>query len=733
MIQTMASLRPLLRLAAARGLRQATKGQNLTHQQLSRSVLKHFAPSATSIRFASSDAVPDEEVNEKKAPELLEFKAETKQLLDIVTNALYTDKEVFLRELISNASDACEKLRHIQASAQETTVDPDVPLEIHIETDEIAQTLTIRDTGVGMTRNEMKDNLGTIARSGSKAFMSELARSYKEGEVLDVQRGIIGKFGVGFYSSFMVGNKVEFRSKSAFEKNKDQLPKVWSSEGTGSYEISDLNDDIRQDRGSSIVIHLKDAQIEYCDESRIEKILMRYSNFVNFPISLNGRIVNTQKAVWAMDPKEVDEDTYTAFYRYIANAVDVPLDTIHFRADAPLDVKALFFIPSFHSEKYGMERMQPGVNLYSRKVLVEAKSPDILPDWLRFLKGAVDSEDLPISISRERAQDSALIKKLQKALTRKIISHLTTMAKKDLDKYKYQFYKEYAYFLKEGICQDHEFQEPLSKLLYFETSKGKKNQTVSFDEYISRCAPEQKEIYYLHVPSRDMAIESPYLEAFTKVGREVIFVYTPIDDFVMANLKSFQGRNIVTIEKSGIDLGNDIKKEDEGSNPHPEKLTTSEADEFCAWFKMTLGNDKVSSCNVTSRLVSSPAVVANNESGAIRKMMRMVDTTDGTGDSDLPKQQVEINPGHPIIIGINAIKEAEPILAKVVAEQIFDNCLMSAGLLDDGRQMIPRLNDILLTVIKDAKVHVEAVNPGKDSEVVTPIEAEIVSESMNRS
>lgn len=728
----MASLRPLLRLTASTGrsFRPVSQSHSLKTRRLSSATPLRCLPFATrscTFRYFSTDD-QQFEGKEKKEAESLEFKAETRQLLDIVTNALYTDKEVFLRELVSNASDACEKLRHIQASAKELTIEPDLPLEIRIETDEIAQTLTITDTGVGMTREEMIENLGTIARSGSKAFMNELKRVAKEGDALDIQRGIIGKFGVGFYSAFMVGNKVDFRSKSAFEKNKDEVPKVWSSVGVGSYEIAEIDGDIRQDRGASIVIHLKDEQIEYCDEKRIEKILLRYSNFVNFPIYLNGKLVNTQKAVWAMDPKDVDEDTYTAFYKYIANAVDHPLSTIHFRADAPLEVKALFFIPSFHSEKYGMERMQPGVNLYSRKVLIEAKSPDILPDWLRFLKGAVDSEDLPISISRERTQDSALIAKLKKALTRKFLAHIATMAKKDIDKYKDQFYKEYSYFLKEGVCQDHEFQEQISKLLYFETSKEKKSQTVSFDEYISRCAPEQKEIYYLHVPSREMAIESPYLEAFTKAGREVIFVYTPIDDFVMANLRTYQGRNIVTIEKSGIDLGDAINKDEEDASSSEEKLTTFEGDEFCAWFTMTLGEERVSSCKITNRLVSSPAVVANNESGAMRKMMRLVETTDGTGDSDLPKQQVEINPSHPIITGINAIRKAEPVLAKVLAEQIFDNCLMAAGLLDDGRQMIPRLNDLMLTIVKDAKEHVLTSDNGTLSDANAPIEAEIVDE-----
>ena len=439
--------------------------------------------------------------------------------------------------------------------------------------------------------------------------------------------------------------------------------------------------------------------MKYSDEKTVEKVLKKYSNFVNFPIYLNGNRLNTIKAVWAEQPSTVSDETYSDFYKYIANAYDDPLDKIHYRADAPLDIKALFFIPSFHSEKYGMGRMEPGVSLYSRKVLIESKSADILPEWLRFIKGVVDSEDLPLAISREKPQDTALINKLRKALTRKIITHLTKIAKKDPEKYKDEFYKEYAFFLKEGICQDFEFQEQLSKLLYFESSKTMNGEISSLDEYISRCTPEQKDIYFLCAPSRELAIQSPYLEAFEKAGREVIFVYTAIDDFVMANLGKYQDREIVSVDKSDIDLGDDSKEEkDEESGSTG--LDDKEATEFCSWFQMTL-NEKVSSCKVTTRLSSSPAVVTNNESGAMRRMMRMVETQDGGAMEGMPlaKQQVEINANHPIIAGLNAIREKEPTLAKVCAEQIFDNCLVAAGLLDDGRSMLGRLNDLLLCVV----------------------------------
>ncbi|GKY92442.1 hypothetical protein MPSEU_000214700 [Mayamaea pseudoterrestris] len=665
------------------------------------------------LRFLSeSIAAPQEE----KKVEQLEFQAETRQLLDIVTNSLYTEKSLFLRELISNASDALEKLRHIQATNEQTLAADSTPLEIRIDLDEVTSTITITDTGIGMTRDEMISNIGTIASSGSKKFLQQMGQQQAtDGSSFastDPSKGIIGRFGVGFYSAFMIGEKVEVRSRSALDENKDLTPKLWSSDGAGSYEISNLPEEVRQERGSSIVIHLKDEYWDYCDEIRIEKILKRYSNFVNFPIYLNGRRVNTLEAIWAKDPKEVSDEDYSAFYKYIANAVDEPLDVYHFRVDAPLDMKALLFIPSFHSEKYGMGRMEPGVSVYSRKVLIESKSPDILPDWMRFVKGVVDSEDLPLAVSREKAQDSALVAKLRKALTRKFISHLTKMVKDDRSKYIDEFFKEYSFFLKEGLCQDYEWQSQLAKLLYFETSKGSTTELRSLDEYISSMRPEQKDIYYLVAPTRDAAINSPYLEAFEKAGVEVLFLFTAIDDFVMANLEQFEGRKLVSVEKGDIDLSDLSRTEknetDDNVYKASRELTSIECLEFCDWFRKELGDKRVASCTVTNRLTSSPAIVTDNESGAMRRMMRLVDTSEGSRDGiPLPKQNVEINPKHAVIVGIYELKATEPTLAKVLAEQVYDNCLVAAGLLDDSRSMLPRLNDLLLCVVNGAKATAE--------------------------
>ena len=311
--------------------------------------------------------------------------------------------------------------------------------------------------------------------------------------------------------------------------------------------------------------------------------------------------------------------------------------------------------------------------------------------------------------------------------------------RKDTDKYKDEFYKEYAYFLKEGICHDSDSQQQLSKLLYFETSKGLAGELVSLDEYVSRCPPEQKDIYYPFAPSRELALQSPYMEGFQKSKREVIFIYSAIDDFVMANLKTFEGRNLVSADRSEMDDlpksddesdadKKDGKDETNGTSSSSNKLSSSQATEFCGWFQTTL-SDKVSQCKTTNRLSSSPAVVTDNESGALRRMMRMVETSEGGTSSSampLPKQTVEINPDHEIIAGIYKLKESDPVLAQVLAEQMFDNCLVAAGLLDDGRSMLPRLNDLMLCVVKSSVSEDNNASSTEEEEVVVVNKDEVV-------
>jgi molecular chaperone HtpG len=342
---------------------------------------------------------------EKTKTETKEFQAEVKKLLDIVIHSLYTERDIFVRELVSNAADALEKFRH-QSLSEEEVFDSHVPLEITIDVDEENHSLTITDTGIGMNREELEANLGTIAHSGSNTFLSDLAEAAKK----DVS--LIGQFGVGFYSAFMAGRKVRVLSRSYVPEAEGY---EWSSDGSGSYTLTPEKG-LR--RGTKIIVELKDDAHEFANEDKIKQIITQYSNFVPFPIKVKGETVNTVQALWTRNKNEIKEEEYTEFYKFIGNAFDDPKYQLHFTADAPLAINALLFVPKENIERLGFGRMKSGVNLYCQKVLIEQHSENILPEWLRFLKGVVDSEDLPLNISRQALQDSALVAKLKQVLTK---------------------------------------------------------------------------------------------------------------------------------------------------------------------------------------------------------------------------------------------------------------------------------------------------------------------------
>jgi HSP90 family molecular chaperone len=420
--------------------------------------------------------------------ETREFRAETKQLLDIVTNSIYTDKEVFLRELISNASDALEKLRYKQVIGEIQTNDP---LEIQITSNKNDKTLTIVDNGIGMSKEDLINNLGIIARSGSKQFIESIQNDASAGATtqsapIDPHR-IIGQFGVGFYSSFMIADTVTVESIPAVkpEEPPAQIHR-WSSDGSGVFTIERL-DELPNDmiRGTRIIIKLKEMHHDFLEEHKLKVIIRKYSNFISFPIKLNGTPINTISALWLQDKKDITPSQYKEFYKFVANAYDEPRYTLHFRTDVPIDLKVLLFVPNNHTEKFGSGQMERGVNLYSRKILIESKPEDLLPNWLRFMKGVVDSEDIPLSLSREKAQDSNLLRRIREVVTRRIIKHLEENMKEDIEKYK-SFYLEFAYFLKEGVCSDSKFSEQVAKLLMFESSSLDAQTLTNLDEYISR-------------------------------------------------------------------------------------------------------------------------------------------------------------------------------------------------------------------------------------------------------
>lgn len=639
-----------------------------------------------------TSTIPDDIIEETEVvsgPESkLEFQAETRKILDIVAKSIYSDKEVFIRELISNASDALEKVRYRRITGK-TLDDPDSPLKIQISADEAKKILIIQDNGIGMTKEELIEDLGRIGHSGTGEFLKVLEEN---------QSGnLIGKFGVGFYSTFMVGKNIRVYSKSAKDPNAKGY--VWSSDGMGSYTVAEAEG---VTRGTKIVIELLDECEEFSKKQTLESIVKKYSNFVGFDITLNGQKVNTVKALWTMSPSQVTEADHKEFYQFIAHAYDEPLFHFHYSADSPINVRALFYIPEQHMEKYGLGTLEPGVSLFSRKVLIQAKCKGLLPDWLRFIKGVVDSEDVPLNLSREHLQDSTLIKRLSNVLTRRLLKFFEEQSKKDEDKYM-KFFNEFNQFLKQGICSDLTWKEDIAKLLRMDSSRVIEGTFTSFDAYVDHMKEGQKEIYYLISTNRSMAENSPYYETFRKKGVEVLFLYTQVDDFVMTNLAEFKGKKIVSIETAqaadAISSFPNINGEEVENVESSEALSGESFVSFSGWLKEVLSG-RVTTVTETHRLSSSPAVVVDHESASFRRMMKFVDPTKA---NSLPKVQLQVNTKHPIIKNLNEIRVEHPDLAKDIADQVMDNAMIQAGLMDDSRSMIPRLNKILERAINSAK------------------------------
>ena len=606
------------------------------------------------------------------------FQAEIQQLLNIVIHSLYTDKEIFVRELISNAADACEKLRFNQSSGQAIHQSEIAPA-ITIATDDKAGTITITDTGLGMTHGELVENLGTIAHSGTKAFLKQLAEEKKP----DV--GLIGQFGVGFYSAFMVAKKVTVLSRSFAPEEQGWQ---WTSEGMGGYELAPAAD---LPRGTKIMLELKDDAKDFAQESTVERIIQRYSSFVPFPIELNTKRLNTVQAIWARSKNEIKEEEYNEFYTFVGHDHDKPLFRLHFSADAPLAIQALLFVPQRNFESMGMGRIDSEVNLYCRKVLIQAKAKGLFPEWLRFLKGVVDSEDLPLNISRETMQDTSLMQKLNKVLTGRFLKFLDEQSEKEAEAYE-KFYTEYQRFIKEGVVTDFAHKDALGKLLRFESSSLDKGKLTSLADYVKRMSSEQKEIYCLLAPNRAAAEASPYFEVFKERKFEVLFLYDPWDEFVMEHLREFDSKALKLAEKADLTLS--AKKDG--------ALSEDAAKALALWLKESLA-DKVGEVRVSQRLVESPAVVVDADKFMTASMRRIMKAMKQDADTVAPmKHDLEINPAHPIMSRLDAIRQKDAPLAASVAEQVLDNARVAAGLLEDPRTMLNRLNQLLEQVLTKA-------------------------------
>ena len=550
-----------------------------------------------------------------------EFKAEIQQLLNILVHSLYTERDIFLRELISNASDALSRVQ-FEMLTNRDVLDPDAELKITIECDKDGRTLTIRDAGIGMTRDEIVENLGTIAHSGAAEFLKKLQAEQKPADV-------IGQFGVGFYSVYMVADEVAVTSRSY---RPDAQAVHWTSKGDNTYTLEDAE---KTDRGTEIVVHLKEDAAEYAQDWKIEQIVKKHSDFVSFPIQVKDRAVNQQTALWRQSPREVTDEQYDNFYKQLTLDFEAPLRHIHFVADVPVDVHAVLFIPAKRERGMFGLRKDDGLKLYSRKILIQEYFKDMLPPYFRFVQGVVDSEDLPLNVSRESIQNNRAMAKLKSTLTHKLIGELAELGEKDAAKYA-QFWKEFGLYIKEGVATDEAQQADLAKLLRFKTSRSG-DEWVSLPAYVQRMQTEQSAIYYILGDDLASIARSPHLDYFRKHELEVLYLTDPLDSFMVVTLKEFEGKKLQNVDDAALELP------PSADQPIESRVADDDYAQLVARIKTVLG-DKITDVRESQVLTDSPCRLVSPEVAAERDMQRVKRLLGQ--DYEIPKKIMEINRGH---------------------------------------------------------------------------------------
>jgi HSP90 family molecular chaperone len=606
-----------------------------------------------------------------------QFQAEINKLLDLFAKSLYTHKEIFLRELISNSSDALSKIKFEQLTNKDVQ-NPELDLEINISIDKDNKKITVSDTGIGMTKDELVNNLGTIARSGTIEYLKKLTEEQKG------EKPLIGQFGVGFYSSFMVADKVEVETKSYL---KDEPAYRWIADGSGEYTIEDTDKD---KRGTTVTLHLKEEDSEYIEKPRIEQIIKKYSNFVPFPVKVEGEQGNKVKALWTQPKNEITEEEYNEFYKFATTSFDDPMFHLHLQADVPVQFNAILYIPKINNAKmfgYNMNK-EYGPSLYSNKVMIMDQCKDLLPPYLDFIKGVVDTEDVPLNISRETLQDNRNIIKIKKVLTKKLLSFLEDKAKEDAEAYN-KFWEEFGISIKQGISVDFENRGRIAGLLRFNSSFNDDDKgLVSLADYVSRMNDDQKEIYYISGESRKVIESNPHLEIFKKNGIEVLYLYDPADDFVLSGLGNFDDKPIKSIDQANLDS---LKSEEEKEKSEEE---AQKLENLIKYIKEYL-KDKVTEVRKSNRLTDSPVCLVNPDnttSTQMQKIMKMMNE-----NFEIPKKIFEVNYDSPLIKNlaeIHADGKKKDYLNSCI-DQLFDNALMLDGIMSQPSEMISRINKLM--------------------------------------
>ena len=612
--------------------------------------------------------------------EKMEFKTELKQMMSIIIHSLYSHKEIFLRELISNAADAIGKIR-FDSLTDTSLSEGDSDYKIHITPDAAAGTLTISDNGIGMTREQLIENLGTIARSGTRAFLEKMQQTKQEQSV-----DLIGQFGVGFYSAFMVADQVEVVTRAPKQNGSVR----WVSNGEDSFTVEDAAGDAARDfRGTTIILHMREEGKEFLDAWRLRSLVKKFSDFIEYPIILHTtekkrdkdgketgesekkeEILNSQQALWLRSKNDIKEEEYNEFYKHIAHDYENPLKTIHYSAEGAQEFKAVLFIPARRPMDIFMRERRKGLQLYVNRVFITEECEKLLPPYLEFVRGVVDSSDLPLNVSREMLQEDRQLVKIRKALVTRILSTLKEMLEKDYEKGYLKFWKEFGMFIKSGLSTEFESRDKLQDLLLFQSTRTTEDDKyVTLDQYVEAMPKEQEEIYYMIAENRQMVDNSPYMEYFRSKGYEVLIMTEPVDEMVVQALPEFKGKKLKAIDRGELDSKDDLPAAEKEQREKDNK-------DLLAFLKETLKDD-VSETRLSSRLKESPLCLVGQEGQFGAQMERLMREM----GQEAPKRELilEINPEHPAIVALRNMLDGDKAAAAEYIRLLYDSALLATG------------------------------------------------------
>ncbi len=645
--------------------------------------------------------MPKKKLKSDTEPKTFEFQAEIQRVLDILINKLYKNPEIFLRELISNSADALNRIRIILLNQSQKVLDPEKELNIRISYDEDEKILTVSDNGIGMSFDEIVKNLGTIAQSGTLEFLKQV-------ENTPDAVNLIGQFGVGFYSSFIVSKEVIVRSKSY---KPDEKAVEWKSDGSGSFIVTYTT---KQERGTDVILYLKEIAKEYADKFKIETIIKKYSDFIGFPIRIGDEetIINRQVPIWHQSEDDISDDEYNEFYRQFSMDWTEPYHRIILNVDAPIQFRALLFLPQRRSRYMTTSMYQDyGLKLYSKKILVQEKAKDLLPEYLRFVFGVVDSEDLPLNVSREVIQVDQTIRRISKVIVGKIINELENLSQQKIEKTLTEesgedheslqpnfneWWEQFGIFIKEGIIQDEKQREKLLRLLRIHTSKSEEEFT-TLSEYVKNMKPDQSDIFYLLGENLGTLQRSPHIEYYKKKDLEVILFNEPIDSFVMMNVTTFNEKNFKAIDQAEPEPDKEKKPSDTSEEKDSSEEKESKKDPFLKALESILG-DRVIEVRYTEFLTDSPCRLINPSGmGTFTRVMKYMD------EKSIPQKKImEINNSHIIIKKLKEMHEQDskdPLIPLNVL-LLLESQELTEGSLNEPTQMIKRIYDLMERLLK---------------------------------